>query len=143
MLAMSKRTTAAGLFAAGVVFLLSADLVAAEVARTNRDEARSARVSALEHRLSIRRIDSRIKLLDAEREAYRRQLKRLGPSSVFRYSTAFVWTVEETRLAILKIEQELEELSDEKFLLQQDRARDRLTIAVQPDKLETSRLSTL
>ena len=121
MLAMSARTTIAGLFAAGVILLAAVDLAATEVTRTYRGEPRSPTLSALEHRLAMRRIDNRIKLLDAERAAYGWQLERLGPSSVFRYSTAFVWTLEETRLTILKIEQELEELRDEKLLLQQER----------------------
>ena len=122
MLTLRKRIAAMGPFMAGVVLLMAADLVAAEATRVQRGEARSRFVSALEHRPAVRRIDNRITLLRAERAAYQRQLERLGPSSVFRYSTAFVWTLEETRLAILQIEQELDQLSDERLLLLHERA---------------------
>ena len=122
MLTLRKRIVAMGLFTAGVVLFMAADSVAAEVTRVQRGEARSRHVPDLEHRAAVRRIDSRITLLRAERAAYQRQLERLGPSSVFRYSTAFVWTLEETRLAILQIEQELDQLSDERLLLRHERA---------------------
>jgi hypothetical protein len=72
-------------------------------------------------------IDDQIRLLEEELAAHRRQIDRVGPSSPFRYSTAFVWTLEASRLAAIHVETEIRSLRREKLRLQQSYARSRST----------------
>ena len=68
--------------------------------------------------IALRQLDRRIDLLEAELAVQQHELNRVGPTSTFRYSTAFLWTLDSASLAAVHVSAELQELRDERSLLQ-------------------------
>jgi len=76
----------------------------------------------LEYPLLVRRLDNEIQLTAAELAMHQREVQAFGPSSNFRYSKAFSYTLERAKLAALEAELRLKELQEQRMLLQRGRA---------------------
>lgn len=101
----------------------SANLQALSAARHDQRvaELRLKQYSA-EYSLTLHRLDADIRMAKAELAMLERQVQQFGRSSVFRYSSAFSWTLEQARLSALAVKLKLEDLEHQKLLHVRGRA---------------------
>ena len=97
------------------------DALAAAKRKQEITELRLRQFERVEFPLAIRRIENDLKITEAERDVQQRRIKECGPSSIFKYSEAFLVTLQEARLAALRAELKIDELKNERLLLEQNR----------------------
>src|SRR4051812_14482209 len=122
---MLRRTLPALMPLASAVFFLSSLASMSNAVASERDDAiaaarRKHEIAALrlrqferaEYPLALRRIENDLKIAEAERDVQQRRIKEYGDNGVFKYSEAFLVTLQEAKLALLRAELKIDELKN-------------------------------
>lgn len=97
------------------------DALSAAKRRHEMAELRLRQFERVEYPLTLRRIENELKITEAERDVQQRRIKEYGENSVFKYSEAFLITLQEAKLASLRAELKIDELKNERLVLEQNR----------------------
>lgn len=131
---MSRQQLSALMAVAFIGLFLASIFSAATVTAAERDDAIAAakrkyeiaelrlrQFERAEYPLALRRIENELKITEAERDVQQRRIKEYGENSVFKYSEAFRVTLQEAKLAALRAELKIDELKNERLVLEQTR----------------------